>query len=238
MLRRSSCIPDLNSSPCITPSMLFSDLPKVIKILKKEMPRFKTPYVTEVSNDKKDPFRVLVSCIISLRTKDGTTREASTRLFSLSSTPEGISALSVKDIERAIYPAGFYRNKAKVISGISRELFEKNGSRVPDTIEGLLKLKGVGRKTANLVVTLGFGKPGICVDIHVHRITNRWGLVKTKTPEETEFALREALPRRYWLIINDLLVTYGQNICTPVSPRCGSCSIYGLCGRLGVVKSR
>jgi len=215
------------------------DLPEVIRILKKEAKRFATPYVTVVSNElKSSPFRVLVSCILSLRTKDATTRDASVRLFALADTPVGLARLSVKTIEKAIYPAGFYRVKAGVLKTLSKEISEVHGGRVPDTIEGLLKLKGVGRKTANLVVTLGYGKPGICVDTHVHRITNRWGFVSTKTPEATEYALREKLPKRYWMIINDLLVAYGQNVCAPVSPRCSVCRIEQFCDKIGVTKHR
>src|SRR3989304_2913805 len=214
--------------------MLIPDLPKVIAILKKEYARFQTPAVTEVAEElRADPFRVLVSCIISLRTKDGVTRAASKNLFSLASTPEAMVCLKPEEVEKAIYPAGFYRTKAKTIIDISRELVEKRSSKVPDTMEGLLELKGVGRKTAKLVLTLGFGKPGTCVDIHVHRITNKWGVVTTKTPEQTECALREILPKRYWITINDLLVAYGPNICGPVSPFCGSCAIAAWCERAG-----
>lgn len=219
--------------------MLISDLPKVISILKKEYRRFRTPSVTEVSQEiRRDPYKILVSCLISLRTKDDVTRAASRRLFTLASTPAAMVRLSQMDVEKAIYPAGFYRTKAKTIIDISRELVEKHSSSVPDTMEGLLELKGVGRKTANLVLTLGFGKAGICVDTHVHRITNRWGLVTTKTPEETEFALRKVLPKRYWIMINDLLVAYGQNVCGPLSPLCSSCSIAMWCERAGVKRSR
>ena len=215
------------------------DIPNVIKILRQEAKRFKTPYVTVVSNElKRSPFRVLVSCIISLRTQDSTTREASRRLFSLADTPVKMAELKEAAISKAIYPAGFYNTKARHIKEISKELLSEHGGKVPDTIDGLLTLKGVGRKTANLVVTMGYGKPGICVDTHVHRITNRWGFVSTKTPEATEYALREKLPRRYWIMINDLLVTYGQNVCTPVSPRCSVCRIERFCDKLGVEKHR
>lgn len=217
--------------------MRLDDIPKVIGILKEEAELFKTPYVTEVS-ERKDPFKVLISCIISLRTKDEVTREASIRLFKLSSTPKGMMKLRAASIEKAIYPAGFYRNKARTIREISKELVENHDSKVPGTIEELLKLKGVGRKTANLVVTLGFGRLGICVDTHVHRITNRWGLVSTRTPDETETALRGVLPKRYWIIINDLLVTYGQNVCKPVSPLCSRCALFSLCRRAGVNRQR
>ena len=218
--------------------MLPNDISKVLKILKKECRKFKTPFVTEVSLKKKDPFKVLISCILSLRTKDSTTREASVRLFKKASTPERLSSLSTAVIERLIYPAGLYRTKARVIKNISRELKEKYSSKVPDTIEGLLKFKGVGRKTANLVVTMGYGKPGICVDTHVHRIVNRWGYAATKTAYETEAALREKLPKRYWIELNDLLVTYGQNICRPVSPFCGKCAIARYCLKKGVISKR
>ena len=210
------------------------DIPKVIKILKQVNASFTIPAVTQISNKSRSPFMVLISCILSLRTKDNTTAQASERLFRLAKTPETMSRLSNRTIEKAIYPVGFYRNKAKVIKNISTELIEKYHSKVPDTIDDLLAFKGVGRKTANLVVTMGYGKPGICVDTHVHRIINRWGYVKTKTPEETEFALREKLPKRYWIIINNLLVTFGQNICKPISPLCTQCRIHIYCNKVGV----
>jgi endonuclease-3 len=214
------------------------DIPQTIRILKREAARFKTPYVTVVSGRTRDPFRVLVSCILSLRTKDKTTGEASARLFKLARSPKKTAELPLRAIEKAIYPVGFYRVKARRIKEISRELVVDHSSRVPDTMEGLLKLKGVGRKTANLVVTMGYGRPGICVDTHVHRITNRWGYVKTRTPDQTEFALREKLPKRYWIPINDLLVTFGQNVCTPVSPFCSECRLFKYCKRVGVGRSR
>jgi endonuclease-3 len=147
-------------------------------------------------------------------------------------------ALLPDEIEKAIYPVGFYRNKTVTILNICRTLLSSYQGKVPDDLDELLKLKGVGRKTANLVVTLGFGKEGICVDTHVHRICNRWGYVSTKTPEETEFALRKKLPRQYWLRINDLLVTFGQNHCTPISPKCSCCLLVEMCDRVGVAKFR
>ncbi|MBI5235657.1 MAG: endonuclease III [Deltaproteobacteria bacterium] len=219
--------------------MNLSNLPTVFKILKREYARFKTPYVTEVAAQRqRDPFKVLISCILSLRTKDAVTREASERLFSRAGTPQGLFALPASEIERLIYPAGFYRVKAVNIREISKRIIAEYDGKTPDTIEELLKLKGVGRKTANLVVTMGFGKPGICVDTHVHRITNRWGLVSTATPDETETALRKALPPRYWIPINDLLVAYGQNLCKPVKPFCRRCGIFTYCGRVGVKAHR
>jgi len=191
-----------------------------------------------VADRRRDPFRVLIACLLSLRTKDETTGPAAERLFALADTPAVMLRLPAPAIERAIFPVGFYRTKARVILGVCRDLLEHFGSRVPDTIDELLTLKGVGRKTANLVVTVGFGKPGICVDIHVHRISNRLGYVRTRTPEKTEVALRACLPRRYWIGYNDLLVSFGQNVCAPVSPKCSICPVRGLCPRVGVTRSR
>ena len=210
-----------------------------IKILRREVRQWQEPVVGVVARESaRDPFRILISCLLSLRTKDKTTSEASARLFALAHTPAGLLALSPRRIERAIYPVGFYRTKAKAIRAISRRLLEAYDGKVPQTIDELITLPGVGRKTANLVVTVGYQQPGICVDIHVHRISNRWGYVKTKTPEETERALREKLPKRYWISFNDLLVPYGQNLCQPVSPFCSRCKLIEMCDRVGVVRSR
>lgn len=214
-----------------------SDLQKVIATIGRENRAFKEPAVTTVAKSR-SPFKVLISCLLSLRTKDNVTSAASKRLFKLADTPGGMLKLKTLDIQKTVYPVGFYKTKSKRIKEICMLLIEEYGRKVPDDIDTLLKLPGVGRKTANLVVTLGYGKPGICVDTHVHRITNRWGYVKTKTPFETEFALRKKLPRRYWLSINDLLVTYGQNICNPVSPKCSICKLYWFCKRVGVKKHR
>jgi len=213
------------------------DIHTVFEILNEEVKQWKTPAVTVVAR-KRSPFQVLVSCIISLRTKDEVTGAASRRLYAVADNPKGILELSEKEIAKLIYPAGFYNIKAKQILDISRALVEDYDSVVPDTIDELIKFKGVGRKTANLVVTLGYNKPGICVDIHVHRITNRWGYVKAKTPDTTEMALRKKLPQEYWIPINDLLVSYGQNLCTPVSPHCSKCRMTEYCKREGVDKSR
>lgn len=196
------------------------------------------PIVTRIAQDNRSPFKVLISTILSLRTKDDTTRDASNRLFLLGETPDKILKHSARDIERAIYPVGFYREKSRNILGVCRELIKSYNGEVPSEIDKLVRMKGVGRKTANLVVTLGYGKPGICVDTHVHRITNRWGYVKTKTPDRTEIALRDKLPSEYWLVINDYLVTYGQNLCRPISPFCSNCRIWDFCDRVGVGKSR
>jgi len=210
---------------------------EVVRRLKREVRQWKVPIVTEVAR-RRDPFRVLISTILSLRTKDETTAAASERLYALADTPEAMRRLSEARIAKAIFPVGFYKTKAKTIRETCRVLLDDYAGRVPNDLEELLKLKGVGRKTANLVVTLGFGKPGICVDTHVHRITNRWGYVKTKTPDETEMRLREILPRKHWIVLNDLLVTYGQNLCKPISPFCSRCAIAAFCAKVGVERSR
>ncbi|HEV8242628.1 MAG TPA: endonuclease III [Nitrospirales bacterium] len=209
-----------------------------IRILKREIRRWKEPVVGVVAKASCDPFQILISTVLSLRTKDQTTAEASTRLFRLATTPRSMLAVPRRTIERAIYPVGFYRTKARHIHDICRDLLARYGGQVPDEIDELLTLKGVGRKTANLVVTLGFRKPGICVDIHVHRISNRLGYIRTKSPAQSEEALRRKLPRRHWIVYNDLLVPFGQNLCTPVSPRCSECKLTSYCERVGVVKSR
>lgn len=209
----------------------------VLKIIEQENRRFIEPVVTTISI-KRIPFHVLISCLLSLRTKDQTTREASVRLFAVADDPEGMIKIPAQKLEKLIYPVGFYRTKAKKIKEICKVLLEKYDGKVPDEIDELLKLNGVGRKTANLVVTLGYQKPGICVDTHVHRITNRWGYVTTRNPHETEFALREKLPKKYWLTINDLLVTFGQNICVPISPKCSICPVNIYCKKVDVTRHR
>jgi endonuclease-3 len=185
-----------------------------------------------------NPFRVLISCILSLRTQDATTAKASHRLFAVADSPAAMTVLTARKIEKLIYPVGFYKTKAKNILDICQTLIAAYGGKVPDEIDELLKLKGVGRKTANLVVTLGYKKPGICVDTHVHRISNRWGYVKTKTPEKTEFALRAKLPKPYWIEYNDLLVSFGQHLCRPISPVCSACPVKKYCRRVGVTVRR
>ncbi len=210
-----------------------------IRIVKREIRRWQEPVVGVIARESnRDPFLILISCLLSLRTKDKTTDEASHRLFALARTPAAMLKLPLKKIERAIYPVGFYRTKAKSIHQICDRLLDAYGGTVPDSIDELVTLPGVGRKTANLVVTVGYGKPGICVDIHVHRISNRWGYIKTKTPEESEQALRDTLPKRYWITFNDLLVPYGQNLCQPVSPFCSTCKLTSFCDRVGVTRSR
>lgn len=213
------------------------DIHEAVRILHQIVGQWEDPAVTQVAQ-KRDPYLVLVSCILSLRTKDETTHHASQRLFRLATRPEEMITFSPEEIQKAIYPVGFYRNKSRTILEISRTLVEKYGGHVPNEIDEILKLKGVGRKTANLVVTLGYSKPGICVDTHVHRITNRWGYVATKTPEKTEFSLRKKLPQRYWIEINDMLVSFGQRICRPISPKCSTCPLETYCDRVGVTRNR
>lgn len=186
----------------------------------------------------RSPFHVLISCLLSLRTKDSATATASKRLFAVADNPQTLARTPVEKVEHLIYPVGFYRNKARTVVEISQVLVEKYGGEIPSDIDELLTFKGVGRKTANLVATEGFGLAGICVDTHVHRICNIWGYVQTKTPEETEYALRGKLARRYWIPFNKLLVTFGQNLCKPVSPLCSTCPISVMCPGIGVIKWR
>jgi endonuclease III len=196
------------------------------------------PIITFIANRGATPFEVLVSTILSLRTKDEVTAKAARRLFNEARTPEQILALGESAIADLIYPVGFYPTKAQRLTAISRIILNSHGGRVPDTIEALLKLPGVGRKTANLVLVEGFKKPAVCVDTHVHRISNRIGYVQTKTPDQTEMALRAKLPRKHWIRYNELLVAFGQVICRPVSPFCSKCPVAPMCPRVGVTKSR
>ena len=215
-----------------------TDIHAIVRTLKRAVKRWNPTAVGQVAEDSRDPFRILISCLLSLRTKDEVTGEASARLFRLADTPTEMLRLQERTIARVIYPVGFYRTKAKVVRGVCRSLIERYAGRVPDEIDELLRLKGVGRKTANLVVSIGYGKPGICVDTHVHRISNRWGYVKTRTPEQTEHALRRKLPQQHWIVFNDLLVSFGQNICKPISPLCSRCPVEQYCAKVGVTKSR
>jgi endonuclease-3 len=217
---------------------MFHDIDAMIHILRETDQRWRPPVVTEIAMEKRDPYRVLISTLISLRTKDEVTEGASERLFKLADTPQAMVGLDTEAIMNAIYPAVFFPSKAHTIQDVSRTLLEKYHGRVPDTLEELVELKGVGRKTANLVLIEGFRKEGICVDTHVHRITNRWGYVSTRNPDETEFALRDKLPRTYWMEINRLLVPFGKHICKPISPLCSECPLHNYCLRVGVTVHR
>lgn len=214
------------------------DIDKVYRILEEEYERLEKPSVTAIAEKKRDPFRVLVSTIISLRTKDEVTVAASERLFAVADTPQKVLELDTETMEKLIYPAGFYRNKTKTIKDISEILINDYGNQVPCDIDELVKLKGVGRKTANLVLVEGFQVPAVCVDIHVHRIFNRLGYLNTKDPDKTETVLREKLPQKYWIKLNEMLVTYGKFICRPVSPFCSACKLSECCGKVGVTTRR
>jgi endonuclease III len=211
---------------------------EIIRLLEKELEQREIPIVSHLAEKHRDPFEILISTLLSLRTKDEVTAVATERLFALASTPEEMLRLSEGRIRKAIYPVGFYRKKAETIRNVCRDLIDRFHARVPATLDELLTLKGVGRKTANLVVSLGFNGAGLCVDTHVHRISNRLGYVRTKTPEETEFALRKKLPTRYWSRYNTLLVAFGRNTCRPISPLCSACPIARYCDRVGVTRSR
>ncbi len=210
----------------------------VIDVLRREAPGWGAPAVTLIAEQTGDPFRVLISTILSLRTQDETTAAASRRLFARAATPDAMVRLRAATIAKLIYPVGFYRTKARAILAVCRALLDRWGGQVPNDLDALLTLQGVGRKTANLVLTLGFRAPGICVDTHVHRITNRWGYVRTRTPNDTEQALRRKLPPAHWIEINDLLVAFGQRLCRPISPHCSRCPIARYCIRRGVTASR
>lgn len=197
------------------------------------------PVVTRISrSDEGSPFLVLVSTLLSLRTKDETTDMAMEKLVGKVKTPEDLLGLPIGELEKIIYPVGFYRNKARTLHNVSRIIIDKYGGKVPDKIDELLTIKGVGRKTANLVVTEAYGKPGICVDTHVHRISNRLGALDTKNPHQTEEVLRKILPKKYWILYNTLLVAFGRKTCQPVSPRCSQCPITDLCQQVGVTRYR
>lgn len=215
------------------------DTQTMIKILT-ELDNLKmdAPVVTLIKERTRDPYQILISTILSLRTKDEVTHKASKRLFKKAATPEKMIKLSPEQVEKLIYPVGFYHTKARNIIEISKILIERYNGKVPDNIDKLLELPGVGRKTANLVITLGYGKDSICVDTHVHRISNRLGYVKSKNPFETEMQLRKKLPREWWIKYNDLLVAFGQTICKPVSPLCSKCPIENLCPKINVKKHR
>lgn len=209
---------------------------KILRLATKNMTKPASELVVEKFG--KDPFLVFMSCLLSLRTKDTVTWPASCRLFTVARSPQQMLQLSTEHIATLIYPVGFYRRKANLLKEISKVLLERFDGLVPSNIHDLLSIKGVGRKTANLVLAQGFGIPAICVDTHVHRISNRLGLVQTKTTEQTEQELKELLPKQYWAEFNSLLVMWGQNICVPISPKCSTCAIAHACPKIGVTKHR
>jgi endonuclease-3 len=214
------------------------DIPIVLRLVKKSIQQWPVAVLQELAQGGPDPFKILIACVLSLRTRDRTTAEASARLFVLADNPFSMASMAIESIEKAICPVGFYRIKAKQIREMSQRICREFQGMVPDTIEALVTLPGVGRKTANLVRTVGYKKPGICVDIHVHRICNRLGYVETKHPDDTESVLRGKLPKKHWIKFNRLLVPFGQNQCTPISPRCNSCLISPYCQRIGVLSIR
>ncbi len=220
-----------------TPTPAFP-IDETLAVLHETMPAFPQPLIDGMGAVSQTPFRILIATILSLRTKDTLTAVVAPRLFAVADTPAALLALAEEEIAELIYPVGFYRTKARSIREVCALLLSEHGGAVPNDLEALLALPGVGRKTANLVLTMGFGAPGICVDTHVHRICNRWGYVATKTPEETELALRAKLPAEHWIAINGLLVTLGQNICHPTSPKCSVCPVAAYCARVGVTRSR
>jgi endonuclease III len=206
--------------------------------LEAAIPEWQTPLVDAMAATGDNPFRILIATILSLRTRDTVTAVVARDLFARADTPEAILALSPDDLRGLIKKVGFYNTKADTIRLLSQLVLERYAGRVPDDLDELLTLPGVGRKTANLVIIAGYGKPGICVDTHVHRISNRFGYVQTKTPEQTEMALRANLPQELWIDINRLLVSLGQTICHPTSPKCSICPVNDLCERVGVTRSR
>ena len=211
------------------------NIDRVYKILEKEFQKFDSPVVDLVEAQTKDPFKILITTILSARTKDTTTSEVVLKMFEYIHTPDDLAKYTLEELEEMIYPVGFFRNKALHLLKLPKVLKDKYNNIVPQEIDELLELPGVGRKTANLVRAIAFKKPAICVDVHVHRISNRLGYVKTSKPLETEMKLREILPPKYWLNYNSFLVAFGQNHCTPVNPKCSTCPIYNDCNRFGVV---
>lgn len=206
--------------------------------LKEVFATYKVPIVTLIAVQEDNPFKVLISTMLSARTKDEVTAEVSARLYKIADTPEKLAKLSVSRIEKLIYPIGFYKTKAPRIRNAAKKLLDEYDGKVPDSIDELLKFEGVGRKTANLVLGEAFKKHAICVDVHVHRISNRLGIIKTKTPHETELELEKILPRQHWIRYNTYLVAHGQHTCKPISPFCSRCVIKDFCKQKGVDRKR
>ncbi len=214
-----------------------STLIKVIRQLDKNLPKWNKPTAVKIA-ESGNPFKILLVSLLSSRTRDGVTEEALSRLWKFASSPTKLLTLKVEKIEKLIFPVAFYKNKAKCLQSACRDIVGKFEGKVPENIQGLLSLKGIGRKTANLIYTLAFNGEGICVDTHVHRIVNRWGYVKTSSAELTEQALRKRLPKKYWKKFNELLVTFGQNCCKPLSPICSECAVARFCPKISVKNQR
>lgn len=235
-------------NPKQIPLLSEEDIDKILTTLAQATQVLDDPLVTNISKTKRDPFQILIATILSLRTKDEMTYRASQQLFTRADTPKEILDIPLKELEQIIYPVGFYRRKAETIRTICKRLVDEYQGKVPDSLEKLLSFKGIGRKTANLVITMGYNKPGICVDVHVARITQRIGIVPIKgmketkvlfhSPDNVEMILRKILPQKWWIPINDILVRWGQNICTPISPKCSQCPINDSCLQIGVEKHR
>jgi len=215
------------------------EIDKIVNLLRNNTDQYMQPLIDIIIEEYgKDPFLVLIGCLLSLRVKDSTTIHVCRELFNRARTPEQLLLISRPELEKIVFKTGFFRNKAYIVHDVSKIIHERFQNKVPDTYEELISIRGVGPKTANLVLGMAFGKPAICVDTHVHRISNRLGLISTKTPEETEDALKKLLPKKYWISWNKYLVIWGQNICAPISPKCSSCVLNKLCKRVGVTKSR
>jgi endonuclease-3 len=231
-------LPWIRKEPIVMTRQRAFDIDRFVAAIESNYRQWNPPIITFIANRGATPFEVLVSTLLSLRTKDEVTGVAAQRLLAVARTPETMVKLPAREIETLIYPVGFYPTKAKRLLSISRILLDRHGGKVPDTLEELTALPGVGRKTANLVLVEGFNIPAICVDTHVHRISNRIGYVKTKTPDKTELALRKKLPRRHWVRYNELLVAFGQALCRPISPFCSRCPVADMCPRIGVDRHR
>lgn len=215
--------------------MIIFDIDAVMKALEIHFHSVRTPVVDLIQAKTKDPFKVLVATILSARTKDQTTAKVVTELFKLVHTADDFDKLSFEELDAIVYQTGFHREKAKHLKALPAVLNERFGGKVPSEIDDLLLLPGVGRKTANLVRAVAFSLPAICVDIHVHRISNRWGYISTRTPLESEMALRKTLPQKHWLSYNSYVVAFGQNLCTPRKPQCDLCPVRSYCKRVGIV---
>ena len=211
---------------------------KVMNILERYFDYHERTTLNRMRCKNEDPFKILISCLLSLRTQDKNTEKASNQLFSVAKTPQEIANINTKKLEKLIYSSGHYKKKARVLKSVSREIIERFNGKVPDSEQELLSIKGIGRKTANIVLAFAFCKPALPIDTHCHRVPNRLGIVKTKKPEQTEYELKKILPKRYWAEFNGIIVLFGKEICQPISPWCSKCPVFKYCRRVGVVRSR